>query len=75
MLDAKAQAIRGVGNVRAAVISTDDAQMEEFTKRSADNRSAALAALAKAKTYISTRKASGCWRISPTSTRSSGPLA
>ncbi|MFC6789093.1 methyl-accepting chemotaxis protein [Methylobacterium komagatae] len=56
VLDAKAQAIRGVGNVRAAVISTDDAQMEEFTKRSADNRGAALAALAKAKTYISTEE-------------------
>ncbi|CAO4162688.1 Chemotaxis protein [Methylorubrum populi] len=52
VLDAKAQALRAVSNVRAAVISTDDAQMAEFSKRAADNRNDALAGLAKAKGYI-----------------------
>ncbi|KAA0125440.1 methyl-accepting chemotaxis protein [Methylobacterium sp. P1-11] len=56
VLDAKAQAIRGVSNVRAAVISTDDAQMADFSKRAAENRNDALAALAKAKGYISTEE-------------------
>ncbi|MGX5777451.1 HAMP domain-containing methyl-accepting chemotaxis protein [Methylorubrum zatmanii] len=52
VLDAKAQAIRGVSNTRAAVISSDDAQMADFVKRTADNQAAALEALGKAKTYI-----------------------
>ncbi len=49
VLDAKGHAINGVSNVRAAVISTDDAQMTEFSKRAADNRNDAVAGLAKAK--------------------------
>ncbi|MBK3409943.1 MAG: methyl-accepting chemotaxis protein [Methylobacterium ajmalii] len=56
VLDAKAQAIRGVSNVRAMVVSTDEAQMAEFAKRSADNRADAVAALAKAKEYIQTEE-------------------
>ena len=52
VLDAKGHAINGVSNVRAAVISTDDAQMTEFSKRAADNRNDAVAGLAKAKGYI-----------------------
>ncbi|SFK66362.1 MCP four helix bundle domain-containing protein, partial [Methylorubrum salsuginis] len=56
VLDAKANAIRGISNTRAAVISADDAQMAEFSKRAADNRADALAALAKAKTYIATEE-------------------
>ena len=56
VLDAKANAIRGISNTRAAVISADDAQMADFAKRSADNRTAALDAMAKAKTYISSEE-------------------
>ncbi|KMO11542.1 HAMP domain-containing methyl-accepting chemotaxis protein, partial [Methylobacterium platani] len=52
VLDAKANAVRGISNARAAVISADDAQMADFSKRAADNRADALAAMAKAKTYI-----------------------
>ncbi|NGM38996.1 HAMP domain-containing protein, partial [Methylobacterium sp. DB0501] len=53
VLDAKANAIRGISNARAAVISADEAQMTDFSKRATDNRADALAALAKARTYIS----------------------
>ncbi|SEO87562.1 HAMP domain-containing protein, partial [Methylobacterium sp. ap11] len=56
VLDAKAQAIRGVSNMRAMVVSTDEAQMAEFAKRSADNRADAVNALAKAKEYIQTEE-------------------
>ncbi|KMO27057.1 HAMP domain-containing methyl-accepting chemotaxis protein, partial [Methylobacterium aquaticum] len=56
VLDAKANAIRGISNTRAAVISADDAQMADFSKRAADNRADALAAMAKAKTYISSEE-------------------
>ncbi|MGX7708776.1 HAMP domain-containing methyl-accepting chemotaxis protein [Methylobacterium sp. Gmos1] len=54
VLDAKANAIRGISNVRATVISSDDAQMSDFAKRATANGTDALAALAKAKAYIST---------------------
>ncbi len=37
VLDAKANGIRGISNTRAAVISADDAQMADFSKRAADN--------------------------------------
>jgi methyl-accepting chemotaxis protein len=56
VLDAKANAIRGISNARAAVVSPDDAQMAEFAKRAADNASDALAAMAKAKTYLVTEE-------------------
>ncbi|QRE73434.1 HAMP domain-containing methyl-accepting chemotaxis protein [Methylobacterium aquaticum] len=56
VLDAKANAIRGISNTRAAVISADDAQMADFAKRAADNRADALAAMAKAKTYINSEE-------------------
>ncbi len=56
VLDAKANGIRGISNTRAAVISADDAQMADFSKRAADNRADALAALAKAKTYITSEE-------------------
>jgi len=51
-LEAKAHALRGVSNTRAVVITTDEAKMADFTKRAADNRADALAALAKAKGYL-----------------------
>ncbi|MGE7416223.1 MCP four helix bundle domain-containing protein, partial [Methylobacterium tarhaniae] len=56
VLDAKANAIRGISNTRAAVISADDAQMADFSKRASENRNDALAAMAKAKTYINSEE-------------------
>ncbi len=56
VLDAKANSIRGISNTRAAVISWDEAQMADFAKRATDNRASALAAMAKAKTYISSEE-------------------
>ncbi|MET7246949.1 methyl-accepting chemotaxis protein, partial [Methylobacterium sp. EM32] len=52
VLDAKAQALRGISNTRAAVISSDDAQMAHFSKRVAENAADTLAAMGKAKSYI-----------------------
>ncbi|RVU21723.1 HAMP domain-containing methyl-accepting chemotaxis protein [Methylobacterium oryzihabitans] len=56
VLDAKAHALRDNSNVRAAVISPDDAQMAEFAKRAADSRTAGLAAMAQARTYITSEE-------------------
>jgi methyl-accepting chemotaxis protein len=55
-LEAKAHALRGVSNTRAVVITTDEAKMADFTKRAADNRADALAALAKAKGYLTSEE-------------------
>ncbi|UHC19294.1 methyl-accepting chemotaxis protein [Methylobacterium currus] len=56
VLDAKANALRGISNTRAAVISADDAQMVHFSKRVAENATDTLAAMARAKTYINSEE-------------------
>jgi methyl-accepting chemotaxis protein len=51
-LDGKAQAIRSVSNLRAAVIASDEAAISDFIKRAASNTAGALDLLAKAKPLI-----------------------
>ncbi|SIR57998.1 methyl-accepting chemotaxis protein [Bosea sp. TND4EK4] len=56
VLNAKAQALRGVSNVRAMVISTDSTQMEEFAKRAAGNRADTLEGLEKTRPYVTSEE-------------------
>ncbi|MCJ2127068.1 MCP four helix bundle domain-containing protein, partial [Methylobacterium sp. J-077] len=56
VLEAKANAIRSTANMRTAVITVNDAQIEDSLKRALDNRKRAQEAVAKVKAGVSTEE-------------------
>ncbi|WP_171070469.1 HAMP domain-containing methyl-accepting chemotaxis protein, partial [Methylobacterium terricola] len=56
LLDAKANNLRGSANVRAMVIAANEAEMDEFGKRAAQNRADVTGALDKARSLLTTEE-------------------